>query len=148
MSAPSAYQRFLGQTFVRRYDEPVLMIGPVQLSRYDLAHALDCAATAKAAGILSSALQQLGITNVKDALALNPVDLAGIPGVGVTAIYVFLCWQREQRGSDKAVATWYGEGVTVSTLKTRVAKRKARERPPSRNGARSRRGKLRLAKSA
>jgi hypothetical protein len=141
MASPSTFQRYLGKTFVGRYDEPVLQIGPVALSRYALAHDLDCAATAKAAGILSTALRQLHVKTTKDALAVNPIDLASIPGVGVTAVYVFLCWQRLQRGSPKGVADWYGEAVTVSTLKTRVAKRKARERPAKVNRAR---GRLRL----
>jgi hypothetical protein len=137
MASPSTFRQYLGKTFVGRYDETVLIIGDRGLSRYALAHDLDCAATAKAAGILSTALRQLNVKTTKDALALNPVDLASIPGVGVTAIYVFLCWQRLERGSQKAVADWYGETVTVSTLKTRVAKRKARERP-------AKRGRLRL----
>ena len=146
MAAPSAYERYLGKTFVKRFDQPVLKIGPVGLSRYDLAHSLDCAATAKAAGILGAALERLGIKTKAAALAVNPIDLASIPGVGVTAIYVFLCWQRSQRGSDKALAGWYGEGVKVSTLKDRVKKRKARERPKAK-GARNLRN-LRIVKSA
>jgi len=138
MSAPSTFSQYLGKTFVRRYDQPVLRIGDAELSRYDLAHSLDCAATAKAAGILSSALDQLGIRTTRAALALNPVDLAGIPGVGETAVYVFLCWQRLQRGSAKAVSAWYGETVTVATLKRRVQKRKARDRPAKGSRARLR----------
>jgi hypothetical protein len=145
MAAPSAYERYLGKTFVKRFDQPVLTIGPVGLSRYDLAHSLDCAATAKAAGILGNALAQLGIKTVKDALAVNPIDLASIPGVGVTAVYVFLCWQRTERGSDKAVAAWYGHDVKLEALKRRVAKRKARERPAAK-GRKAR--AMRLVKSA
>lgn len=145
MANPSAYERYLGRTFVKRFDQPVLSIGPVQLSRYDLAHSLDCAATAKAAGILGAALATLGVRTVKDALAIQPIDLASIPGVGVTAVYVFLCWQRQERGNDKALAAWYGEGVKLSTLKDRVRKRKEREKPAARN--RARRG-LRLATTA
>jgi hypothetical protein len=143
MANPTVFARYLGKTFVSRYDQPVLTIGPVQLSRYDLAHSLDCAATAKAAGILGAALASLGVRTVKDALAVNPIDLASIPGVGITAIYVFLCWQRNERRTDKAVAEWYGEGVTVSTLKARVRKRKARDKPAGKKA----RG-LRIVKSA
>jgi len=132
MSAPSTFERYLGHTFVHRYDEHVLTIGNVKLSRYDMVRTLDCAATSKAAHILSSALTQLGVKTSTDALKLNPVDLASIPGVGVTAIYVFLCWQKAERGTVKAVDEWYGNNVTVSTLKRRVMKRKAREQPPKR----------------
>jgi hypothetical protein len=129
MSSPSTFERYLGRTFVHKYDTAVLTIGERTLTRYDLVHELDCAATAKAAGILSAALSQLNVKTVRAALALNPIDLASIPGVGVTAIYVFLCWQKLERGSIKAVGSWYGETVTVSTLKRRVQKRKERERP-------------------
>ena len=134
MSSPSTFERYLGKTFVHRYDETVLTIGDRALSRYDLAHDLDCAATAKAAGILSAALAQLNVKTTRAALALNPIDLASIPGVGVTAIYVFLCWQKLERGTMKEVGAWYGETVTVSTLKRRVQKRKERERPAKTNG--------------
>ena len=134
MSSPSTFERYLGKTFVKRYDQPVLTIGDRVLTRYDLTHELDCAATAKAAGILSAALAQLNVKTTRAALALNPIDLASIPGVGVTAIYVFLCWQRLERGSLSSVQKWYGEGVTVSTLKRRVQKRKERERPAKTNG--------------
>jgi len=137
MSAPATFKHYLGNTFVRHYDEPVLTIGNIGLSRYDLAHGLDCAATAKAAGILSSALSQLGVKSVRDALSINPIDLASVKGVGVTAVYVFLCWQHQQRGTIKAVESWYGDRVTVSTLKRRVAHRKDRERPASRTGKRT-----------
>ena len=148
MAAPSAYERYLGKTFVKRFDQPVLKIGPVGLSRYDLAHSLDCAATAKAAGILGNALTQLGVKTVRDALAVNPIDLASIPGVGVTAVYVFLCWQRNERGSDKAVAAWYGQDVKLEALKRRVAKRKARDKPARTKGNGHARRGLRLAASA
>ena len=134
MSAPLTYERYLGKTFVRKYDETVLRIGPVALSRYDMVRALDCAATSKAAGILSRALSQLNVKTTTAALALNPIDLASIPGVGVTAIYVFLCWQRQERGSARALQEWYGETVKVGALKRRVAKRKARDTPPRANG--------------
>jgi len=146
MAAPSAYERYLGRTFVKRFDQPVLTIGNAQISRYDLAHSLDCAATATAAGILNTALVSLGVKTLAQALAVNPIDLASIPGCGVTAVYVFLCWQRNERGSDKAVAAWYGQDVKLSTLKDRVRKRKARDKP-AKPAKRNRRG-LRLAKSA
>jgi len=138
MSAPSTFEKILGHTFVHRFDEPVLTIGDVKLSRYELVRDLDCAATARAAAILSGALAVLGVKTTAAALAINPVDLAALPGVGVTAIYVFLCWQRSARGSVRAVTQWYGEDVTVTTLKHRVMKRKARERPAGKkrsNGA-------------
>lgn len=128
MSAPATFQRFLGSTFVHRFDEAVLRIGDQSITRYDMVRTLDCAASSRAAGILSKALTDLGVKTVRDALNVNPVDLATLPGVGVTAIYVFLCWQRVERGSVKAVEAWEPD-VTVATLKERVRKRKARETP-------------------
>jgi len=129
MSAPATFSRLLGSTFVHRFDEVVLQIGDAALTRYDLVHSLDCAATARAAAILTKALRDLGATTTRAALALNPIDLATVPGVGVTAVYVFLCWQRTARGA-KEVRDWAGT-VTVATLKTRVRKRKAREGEPA-----------------
>ena len=136
MSAPATFQRFLGSSFVHSFDRAVLTIGGQSLTRYDLVRSLDCAATSRAAGILTKALADLGVKTVRDALNVNPVDLATLPGVGVTAIYVFLCWQRVERGSLKAVEAWEPD-VTVATLKERVRKRKARETPKRKSKGRA-----------
>lgn len=130
MPAPQAFQAYLGASFVKTYGGAALTIGDRSFTRYEVAHDIDCPVTPRAMRILSDALTQLGVRTVKAALDVHPIDLADLPGVGVTTIYLFLCWQRAQRASDKAVGTWYGETVTFSTLKHRAAQRKERERPP------------------
>lgn len=126
MADPTTFRRFLGSTFVQRYREVVLTIGDVSITRYDMVHMLDCAASKHAATILSKALAELGVTTARAALALNPIDLASVDGCGITAIYVFLCWQRHARGRGFKVES----DVTVSTLKTRVRKRQQRDAEP------------------
>jgi hypothetical protein len=130
--APQAFQAYLGASFVKTYGEAALTIGDQTFTRYDVAHDIDCPVTKKAMGILTEALKKLGVRTVKQALDIHAVDLADLPGVGVTTIYLFLCWQRAQRSSDKAVAAWYGETVTFNTLKRRAEARKGREAPPRR----------------
>jgi hypothetical protein len=129
MPAPSAFQAYLGASFVKTYGEAALRIGDQVFSRYDVAHDIDCPVTKKSMGILTAALKQLGVKTTKQAMEIQAVDLADLPGVGVTTLYLFLCWQRAQRSSDKAVAAWYGETVTFNTLKRRAEARKQRERP-------------------
>ncbi|RPJ52766.1 MAG: hypothetical protein EHM24_33850 [Acidobacteria bacterium] len=134
MPAPATFQAYLGATFVRSYaTEAALTIGNQTFSRYEVAHDFDCPVTRRAMIILSEALKRLGVRTVKDAMAINAIDLADLPGVGTTTLYLFLCWQRAQRhNSDAALAAWYGDAVTFTTLQRRVAKRKEREAPPRR----------------
>jgi len=133
--APQAFQAYLGASFVKTYGEAALIIGDQTFTRYEVAHDIDCPVTKKSMGILTAALQQLGVRTVKAAMEIQAVDLADLPGVGVTTLYLFLCWQRAQRHSDKAVAAWYGETVTFNTLKHRAQARKQRETPRRRRSA-------------
>ena len=132
MPAPAAFAAYLGAGFVRTYGEAALTIGDQVFTRYEVAHDIDCPVTKKSMGILTEALKSLGVRSTKAALAVRAEDLADLPGVGVTTLYLFLCWQRAQRHSDKALAAWYGETVTFNTLKHRAQARKAQDRPPRR----------------
>ena len=132
MPAPAQFQAYLGASFVKTYGEAALTIGDQTFTRYDVAHDIDCPVTKKSMGILTEALKALGVRTTKAAMEIRAEDLADLPGVGVTTLYLFLCWQRAQRHSDKAVAAWYGETVTFNTLKHRAQARKQREAPPRR----------------
>jgi hypothetical protein len=135
MPAPTAFRQYLGASFVKAYEAPALTIGEQTFTRYEVAHMLDCPVTPKAMGILTRALADLNVKTRKQALDLHAIDLADIVGVGTTTLYLFLCWQRSERSTDKAVATWYGDTVTFHTLKRRVQKRKARGAEPKRRKA-------------
>jgi hypothetical protein len=132
MPAPSAFQAFLGASFVKTYGEAALTIGDQTFTRYDVAHDIDCPVTKRSMGILTEALKTLNVRTTTQALEIRAEDLADLPGVGVTTLYLFLCWQRAQRHSDKAVAAWYGDTVTFTPLKHRAKARKQRETPPRR----------------
>jgi hypothetical protein len=130
MPDPIFFKSYVGSTLGTAHGSTILRIGQTRFSRYDITHKLDCSATPKAAKILQAALDALGVKTTRDALAVNPIDLADIPFVGVTTLYLFLCWQRYVRDADDAkVATWYGQDVTFGTLKVRARKRKEREKP-------------------
>ena len=132
MPAPEAFRQYLGAGFVRAYDRAVLTIGDETFTRYDVAHTFDCPVTPRAMAILTTALERLGVRTAKQALEVHAIDLADLPGVGATTLYLFLCWQRAQRSSDRALAAWWGNEATFPTMKARVRKRKAREGEPRR----------------
>lgn len=138
MPPPNVYQQYLGATFVERYNgAAALTIGDRTYTRYEVAHEIDCPVTQKTMTILSNALRDLGVKTTTQALTINPIDLADMRGVGVTTLYLYLCWQRHAGVNASAAATWYGESVTFGTLKRRVERRKQREREPKRRRRRS-----------
>jgi hypothetical protein len=124
MPRPDAFAPILGTTFVKKQHETVLTIGDQHFDKFTLTQKLHCSGSYQAARLLSKALADLGVTNAKDAAKLKVESLAKLKGVGVTTLYLFLCYQEASASNVGGGAKWYGKHPGYQTVQRRVRKRK------------------------
>lgn len=127
MLSPDAHEKFLGRTFVQRLGEVALQIGKDTWTRHELADQLRVA-NFKAAAMVTRALRQLEVKDLKEVFSWDPASLANVHNLGETGMYVLLRALEARGYNPKA---WYhaksADLVTFRTLKLREIK-KARAR--------------------
>jgi hypothetical protein len=121
MPRPDEFREMVGTAFVKDQSKTILTIGDQKYDKYSFVHALDCAGSYRAARLLGIALNKLGVKTAKGAETLDVRRLAQIRGVGVTTLYVFLCYLQSQKVKPR---TWYREKVGFHAVQRQVRKKK------------------------
>lgn len=113
---PFANEAVFGQHFAKRNTRPILQIGDVAYTRYDLG-LIGCPHIASAI-TLDRILRQFHIKNVKQiATELSPEDFVGVKGVGVTTFYALTCVLED---AGIPLSKFYASKVTVNTMQKNV----------------------------
>ena len=110
------HKDFLGHTFVQRQDDIILRIGKRQWTRTELVQTIGVGNMA-AAGKLSSLLRKLHIMSVADLYTVDPRDMALVPNLGETTVFVAMAvlkadgfnvehWYRQIAGEKRKVVTF------------------------------------------
>lgn len=125
---PADYEKFLGHTFVVRQNRVALQIGDKTWSRWELANVFGLPHY-RSAGALTYHLRRTGVRTMEHLYALSPDELARVPGLGETAVYVAASVLHTEGFDTKHWAGYSEKGlppVTFRTLKLRVKRELAR----------------------
>lgn len=122
MPRPEAFEPMLGKSFVRDQAKVVLTVGKETFDKYTLVQDLNCCGSYRAARLLTQALERLGVETDREAARVDVEMLAKLKGVGVTTLYVFLCWHAKR--GQSAPKKWYGERPGFSAVQRKARKTK------------------------
>lgn len=124
MLDPVAHERFLGKSFVTRFNEVALQIGKDKWTRHQLADELGVG-NYRAAALVTRALRKLQVKSLEEVFSWDPIDLAHVHQLGETGMWVLLRALESKGHNPKA---WYGANskdlVTFRTMKIRRLKAK------------------------
>ena len=131
MLKASSLRPRLGKRFIDRLTEDiVLSLGTAKFSRDALVREVHVG-NFWAATRLGHALEDLGITTPAQLAALAPEDLAVVPGVGETTVYVLLCLQDHLRVTPMEFpTTWRTQVKHARDAKAKKPKKSRKRTTP------------------